>query len=369
MPSVADDMQVKQRSRLFDKVRRTLVCLLALAAVACNGGGQDPSTPLPIAQAAVETSLSNPAAPTATSALNPAENTALRPDATPIADSGCFALEPYYEGDDRGITIFWNEPESGFLSLALRTTDSARWNIYYGGHSPGRARVAFDEFELSGPEDLAGIFLAYADDGTHVASYPDLMIELPNPARVDGSAGDSSRTKPRHSISTDCRPTDPTTPNDLTRIRPEDIADTEAGGMTDSIEIEGGHDPFESASFPAEREPVADEPLAVVPIGATVPDARFELHPWGIYLKWTDPGDSGFSLVMKTAGSEDWDIYYGGHGGDGAEVDFGEFGLTGWETLVGYFVEYGLDGHWIADHPEFTIDLSSLEFPDSPSAG
>ena len=139
--------------------------------------------------------------------------------------------------------------------------------------------------------------------------------------------------------------------------------------MTDAAEHKYGFDPSDASSFPAEPELIAEVELQQHLIEGSVIDAYYEVDTGKIRIKWTNPEDGSYSLRLKAAGSGEWNIYYGGHPRENASVDFGEFDLTGVETLAGGFTKYALDGNFVERYSEFTIDLSTVEFPDVPVVG
>ena len=90
--------------------------------------------------------------------------------------------------------------------------------------------------------------------------------------------------------------------------------------------------------------------------------AHYEVDSGRIDIGWTDPEDGRYVLRLKTAGPEDRTLFFGGHPRGSAEVTLERFGLTGGETLVGRFTEYGTNGRYVSDPYEFTIDLSAVDF-------
>ena len=85
-----------------------------------------------------------------------------------------------------------------------------------------------------------------------------------------------------------------------------------------------------------------------------------------VNIVWTNPEDGRYSLSLKTVGSGDWNIYRGGHRPGLAEVELARFNLTGNEILLGRFTKYALDRSFVSREYEFTLDLSTVEFPDAP---
>ncbi len=154
--------------------------------------------------------------------------------------------------------------------------------------------------------------------------------------------------------------TNPTAPNDLIKYLSGNFTDTDGDGMTDLAEIKYGFDPKDYKSFPGEPEFVEIEKIEIENSGI---NAYFEVGCEDIIIKWSNPTDSSYSLSLKTLGSEEWNIYYGGHYSEYAPVYFSKFGLTGKEIIKGRFTEYAKDNSLVEEYPEFTIDLSSIEFP------
>ena len=88
--------------------------------------------------------------------------------------------------------------------------------------------------------------------------------------------------------------------------------------------------------------------------------AYYEAHSGRIDIRWFNPDDGSYSLRLKTEGSDEWDIYYGGHHRELAEVGLSEFNLAGNETLLGRFTKYSPDGSFVSEPFRFTIDLSTV---------
>lgn len=89
-------------------------------------------------------------------------------------------------------------------------------------------------------------------------------------------------------------------------------------------------------------------------------DAYYDISKAGIDIRWMNPDDGSYSLLLKTEGSSEWNIYYGGHREDAAPVEYELFNLSGTEALVGLFVQHDVDGRVLEEHSEFTIDLSTV---------
>ena len=160
--------------------------------------------------------------------------------------------------------------------------------------------------------------------------------------------------------------TNPTAPNDLTKYLSVDLTDSDGDGMTDLAERKYRFDPLDPFSFPAEPEPTTGASPEKHPIEGSDVGAYYEIGAGRIDIKWEDPGDGKYLthvLSLKTEGSDEWNIYYGGHDYEYAPVVLRQFQLAGTETLVGKFSRQVLDRTWVGDFSEFTIDLSTLEFP------
>ena len=166
--------------------------------------------------------------------------------------------------------------------------------------------------------------------------------------------------------------TNPTAPNELTKYLLVDLTDSDGDGMTDLAERKYRFDPLDPFSFPAEPEPTTGASPEKHPIEGSDVGAYYEIGAGRIDIKWEDPGDGKYLthvLSLKTEGSDEWNIYYGGHDYEYAPVVLRQFQLAGTETLVGKFSRQVLDRTWVGDFSEFTIDLSTLEFPGPSIVG
>ena len=161
----------------------------------------------------------------------------------------------------------------------------------------------------------------------------------------------------------------PTAPNDLTAHLSGDFTDTDGDGMTDAAERKYGFDAQDALSFPSEPELTAKANPEQHAIEDSGIGAYYEVDSGRIDIKWTDPDDGDYSLSLKTEGADDWNIYYGGHRIELAEVELNAFNLRGDETLVGKFSQNTPDGYFVADFPSFIIDLSAVEFLEPPVLG
>ena len=151
-----------------------------------------------------------------------------------------------------------------------------------------------------------------------------------------------------------------------------DLTDSDGDGMTDAAERKYGFDPLDPFSFPAEPGPTTNASPEKHPIEGSEIGAFYEIGPGGIDIRWENPGNGKYFtyiLSLKTEGSYQWNIYYGGHDHEYAPVVLSQFYLTGIETLVGKFSRYVLNRTWAGDSSEFTIDLSTLAFPDPSIVG
>ena len=88
--------------------------------------------------------------------------------------------------------------------------------------------------------------------------------------------------------------------------------------------------------------------------------AFYEIGLGGFDIRWTNPADGSYSLLLRTADSVEWNIFYGGHGEDFAAVQYDELSLAGTESLVGFFIQHDQDGRVLHEHSEFSIDLSAV---------
>ena len=186
--------------------------------------------------------------------------------------------------------------------------------------------------------------------------------------RAPTPASESVKPSPTPTI----RWTNPTAPNDLTTYLSVDLTDSDGDGMTDLAERKYRFDPLDPFSFPAEPEPTTGASPEKHPIEGSDVGAYYEIGAGRIDIKWEDPGDGKYLthvLSLKTEGSDEWNIYYGGHDYEYAPVVLRQFQLAGTETLVGKFSRQVLDRTWVGDFSEFTIDLSTLEFPGPSIVG
>ena len=136
--------------------------------------------------------------------------------------------------------------------------------------------------------------------------------------------------------------------------------------MTDAAEVKYGFEPQDASSFPTEPEVIAP---AQFPIDDSEIGAYYEVSIDVIDILWANPQDGSYSLSLKTSGSDEWNIYYGGHYTEHAPVDLKQFALTGTEMLTGSFTKYALDNSFVEQHGEFTLDLSTIEFPNASQVG
>ncbi len=107
-------------------------------------------------------------------------------------------------------------------------------------------------------------------------------------------------------------------------------------------------------------EPVIEEVTENLIDGTDI-GAFYEVGLNGFDIVWTNPENGSYSLLLRTADSVEWNIYYGGHGEDYASVEYESLSLSGTETLIGHFIEHDDVGRVLLEHPEFTIDLSSID--------
>lgn len=159
-------------------------------------------------------------------------------------------------------------------------------------------------------------------------------------------------------------PLNPTSPNDLTVHLSGDFTDTDGDGMTDAAERKYGFDAQDALSFPTEPELIAKANPERHEIEDSGVGAYYEVTADGFTIRWTDPEDSDYYLLLRTEGSSEWNIYRSGHYIESAEVDFSTFNLSGNETLEGEFQEYIPDRNSWQTFPRFVIDLSAVEFPE-----
>ena len=79
------------------------------------------------------------------------------------------------------------------------------------------------------------------------------------------------------------------------------------------------------------------------PIADSGIGAWYEVNRAGINIKWANPVVGSYSLALKTAGSNTWNIYYGGHDIGSASVELAHFNLSKTDTLQGQFGKYAKD--------------------------
>jgi len=153
------------------------------------------------------------------------------------------------------------------------------------------------------------------------------------------------------------RQPNPTAPNEQTKFLSGDFTDTDGDGMTDAAELKYGFDPKDPQSFPVEPPIVAD---IIIPITESGIGAWYEPGSHQITIKWKNPDDGSYSLDLYNGSTT---LYYGGHYSESAPVNYFAFNLTGTEILTGHFTKYASNGHWVADYPQFMIDLSKIPTP------
>ncbi len=166
--------------------------------------------------------------------------------------------------------------------------------------------------------------------------------------------------------------TNPTAPNDLTKYLSGDLTDSDGDGMTDAAERKYGFDPLDPFSFPAEPEPTAGASPEKHPIEGSEVGAYYEIGAGRIDIRWENPGDGKYltyAFSLKPEDSDEWRDYFGIRDYGHASVVLRQLQLTGTETLSGKFSRYALDRTWVGDFSEFTIDLSSFEFPEPSIVG
>ena len=217
-------------------------------------------------------------------------------------------------------------------------------------------------FNLAGNETLEGEFWEYTRNSwrTPYAFTIDLSaVGFPD------SAGGSLRRSPIlcELLLRPAETLNPTAPNDLTVHLSGDFTDTDGDGMTDEAERKYRFDSQDALSFPTEPELTAGAHPERHAIEDSGVGAYYEVGPGRINIRWTDPEDSNYSLRLKTEGSDDWNIYYGGHDRESAGVELSAFNLRGDEALAGRFSKYALDRSFVSHSPSFVIDLSAVEFP------
>ncbi len=147
-----------------------------------------------------------------------------------------------------------------------------------------------------------------------------------------------------------------TAPNEQTLYLTANLTDSDGDGMTDACENKYGYDPADAVSFPAEPA-LLDTGIDIAGTGI---GAYYEVFGDGIDIRWSNPAEGSYSLTLYNGSQQ---LYYGGHYAESASVSYSSFGLAGSETLTGHFSQYNEDSSWAANHPEFTIDLSTVVFP------
>ena len=234
--------------------------------------------------------------------------------------------------------------------LSLRTSDSGGWNIYYGGHSLESAAVVFREFNLLGTETLVGFFGKSALDGLPVAEYGYFTIDL---STADDPGGSSKPLEPTAT---------PTPTLTLTSTPTPVLTSTSTSTPTPVLTSTSTSTPTPIPTPTPTPAPPVQYPIEGSEIGA-----YYEVGVGRIDIKWTNPNDGSYTLSLRTADSDGWNIYYGGHEIESASVIFSEVNLSGTETLVGFFGKSALDGLPVAEYGYFTIDLSTADDPGGSS--
>ncbi len=332
------------RFRRFTPVVLSVIfSLLVLSIAACtNDSGAGPTPPR---EGATSTQTQTPT-PTTRPTWTP------RPTPTPIVQYPIDAseIEAYYELGPGRIDIKWANPADGQYFLSLRTADSDGWNIYFGGHSLESAAVVFREFNLSGTETLVGFFGKSALDGLPVAEYAYFTIDL---STADDPGGSSKPLEPTAT---------PTPTLTLTSTPTPVLTSTSTSTPTPVLTPTSTSTPTPIPTPTPTPAPPVQYPIEGSEIGA-----YYEVDVGRIDIKWTNPNDGTYTLSLRTADSDGWNIYYGGHEIESASVIFSEVNLSGTETLVGFFGKSALDGLPVAEYGYFTIDLSTADDPGGSS--
>ena len=289
-------------------------------------------------------------------------STSATPSVVPIGPSGIGA---YYEIYSDKIIIKWTNPSLGAYYIDIKTADSSARNIYIALNKVESVSLNFNELRLKGDEILIGQFKEIID-GFVVDEYPTFEIDLSgkNPPRELEKPSQKQKDGQKPQPVTK-RWTNPTAPNGLVKYLSGDFTDTDGDGMTDVAETKYGFNLNDPSSFPAEPELVENK----LPIESSEIGAYYEVYRGKIIIKWSESPDVDYSLHLKTSDSSSWNIYYGGHYIDSAEVNFNKFNLKGNEKLVGSFGKSDKDGNFVEQYSEFEIDLSHVKFPQISDIG
>ena len=349
-----------------------LTTLTLMSACDDEPGRTAPPSATPLSQPAEPSSVPTVApTPIATprtisAALTPTPIPTPAPAPTPIPEG--WEACAHYEVTSGQVDIRWTDPEVASLSLRLKTAGSNEWNIYDGGHASEHAVVALSAFGLTGSETLLGRFSSHTPPRGFTEHY-SFTIDLAAVAFPAWAISSERFSVLCLRLGPPLARWNPTAPNGLTVHLSGDFTDTDGDGMTDAAEEKYGFDPRDALSFPTEPDLIVEADPERHLIEDSALGAYYEVRPGRIDIKWTDPEDGSYALSLTTEGSEEWNIYYGGHPLESAEVELSAFGLTGDETLVGRFTTYAPDGSFLAEHPSFTIDLSTVEVPAPPVPG
>ena len=143
---------------------------------------------------------------------------------------------------------------------------------------------------------------------------------------------------------------DSATNQETAKEEPHDVVQTVAPSVVRTVV------PLEPTLETIQVEPVQEDLIDGTEVGAF-----YEVGFSGFDIKWTNPEEGSYSLLLMTSDSVERNVFYGGHSEDYASVVYESLSLAGTETLVGQFIEHDDAGRVLLEHPEFTIDLSSIE--------
>jgi len=155
----------------------------------------------------------------------------------------------------------------------------------------------------------------------------------------------------------------PTAPNDYLKYYSGDFTDTDGDGMSDVAEKRYGYNPTDDTSFPTVDFLAGPKPEVVyVPmVPEVIEGLKIRVYEEGIDMVWDL---EKYRLILNNG---EQSVFYGGHGGLNADVNYPTFELKGNEVLRGAFREHDPQTYQSIRETEwFEIDLSDYPLPPKP---